>query len=188
MPSSDPITIPKVLSIVERIRPRSILDVGCGNGRYGVLFRELLDWNHGRLDPSAWWMHMDGVEIDESYLNPIHFYVYQRILKGNFLEVSFDRQYDLVFMGDVLEHFTEAQWRTAQAKARILGHVTLISCPNHRGSLAQGEWHGHEHERHHVLLSPELVGGRCLYASSKAFICGFDNRNIGILDHKDVCP
>ncbi len=187
MPSSDPTSIPKVLAIVERVRPKSVLDVGPGNGRYGFLFREALDWNFARFKRDDWYHQIDCCEVDLEYVNGLHNQIYNKIYFGDFLTVQFEGRYGMVFMGDVLEHWREGDWQQALKKARQISDVTLIVSPNHKASISQGAWHGHEHETHHVILSPALVGGRCLYANSKLFITGFDNRGTGILDSRDIC-
>ena len=188
MPSSDYNSIPKVLQVVEHLGPLSILDVGVGNGRYGFLFREVLDWNHGRIAPEDWAVQIDGVEVEQDYLQSHHKDIYNRIMLGDWLtDISLSDVYSLIFMGDVLEHFKEGDWQQALVKARAFSDVTLVVCPNHVASLAQGAWHGHEHERHHVLLTPDKLGGRLLYGNSKIFMVGFDNRGVGCLDSKDAC-
>jgi SAM-dependent methyltransferase len=187
MPSSDYNSIPKVLKIVEHLHPRSILDVGVGNGRYGFLFREILDWNYARFAKESWQIEIDGVEIDPEYLKNYHRSIYNEILLGDFLSANLNQGYDLIFLGDVLEHWKDGEWQKALKKARLHSMFTLVVAPNHNGSLLQGAWRGHEYEKHHVSLSPEIVGGRCLYANSKLFISGFDNDNTGILDSCDIC-
>ncbi|MHC4413011.1 MAG: class I SAM-dependent methyltransferase [Planctomycetota bacterium] len=188
MPSSDPINIPKVLSVVNALNPLSILDVGPGNGRYGFLFRECLDWNWGRLAGDQWKTRIDAVEIDPLYIRPIHRYVYDEIHVCDWLYHDVFTPYDLVFMGDVLEHWPDGQWQQALGKAREHSKFTLVVCPNWTGSINQGSWHGHHQEKHWSVLSPELVGGRCLFANSKSFMCVFDNKNTGLLEGKDICP
>ena len=174
MPSSDPTTIPKVLQIVSLLSPSSILDVGAGNGRYGFLFREVLDYNYGRLQP-PYRVRIDGVEVENEYLSPIHEHVYDNVYTENWLNVELDSRYDLIFMGDVLEHFKE--WQRALMKA------TIVVAPNWRGSGRQGEWMGNKYESHEVELTPAMLGGRCLFANSKCFICSFDNE---LLEGRDV--
>ena len=188
MPSSDYNMISKVLDVVVKIRPESILDVGCGNGRYGFLFRECLDWNHHRLLAHTWSTKIDCVEIDPGYITPVHDYVYNDVYLNDWLDpfVEF-KKYDLIFMGDVLEHFTDNDWPKALKKANRLGSIVLVACPNWEGSIAQEAWYGHEHEAHRTVLSPQIIGGRCLYATSKMFLCGFDNIHWGILNGKDIC-
>ena len=43
MASSNYDAIPWVLDAVREFKPQSVLDIGCGAGKYGVLFREYLD-------------------------------------------------------------------------------------------------------------------------------------------------
>lgn len=187
MPSSDPTTIPKILDIVAKINPSTILDVGPGNGRYGFLFREILDWNYGRLRKEEWKLNLSCIEIDRTYITPIHHYIYDSILIGDWLYEPTSNQYDLIFMGDVLEHWPDPLWKQALARANEQSAFVLVVSPNWKGSLAQKSWHGHHQEKHWAVLSPQSVGGRCLYANSKLFICAFDNVGSDLLEDKDVC-
>jgi len=187
MPSSDPMTIPKVLSAVKSISPNSILDVGVGNGRYGFLFRECLDWNYGRINKRYWNTVIEGVEVEKNYLTDIHKYCYDNVIIGDWLEVSIDNLYDLVFMGDVLEHWPDGEWQLALNKAIGISKATIVVCPNCKESMSQEAWYGYERERHRVVLSPKLVGGQCLFANSKVFMCAFDNHDLGFFDSKDIC-
>ena len=187
MPSSDYNSIPKVLQVVNRIGPLSILDVGVGTGRYGFLFREILDFNYGRFNRSEWHTRIDGVEIDASYILDHHKGLYSIIYNGDFNQVELPGTYNLIFMGDVLEHWADGQWQMALKKAKLNSDILIVVAPNNKESMNQGVWRGHESERHLSLLSPEKVGGKCLFANSKFFMCGFDNRNIGILDDWDIC-
>jgi hypothetical protein len=116
MPTSAPYAIPVIVHAVRQLRPRSILDVGTGFGKYGVLFREYTDiWDAkeaGQLQPKAWRTRIDGIEACTSYLSQLHAFVYDQIHVGDALEVI-DRlgQYDLIFLGDVLEHFEKVAGR-----------------------------------------------------------------------------
>ena len=39
MPTSEYVQIPKVVEVIARLAPRTVLDVGAGYGKYGVLAR-----------------------------------------------------------------------------------------------------------------------------------------------------
>jgi len=186
VPSSDPTTIPKVVSIIKTLMPRSILDVGCATGKYGLLFREYLDISYGRLDPADWEITIDAVEIDESYLTPVHDYIYENVWTTDWLYFSRTNVYDVIFMGDILEHWPEGKWQRALSKAKRLSKIVIVVCPNWQGSITQGSFYGHEQERHRVALTPEIVGGRCLFANSKQFITVFDTYELELLEGKDV--
>ena len=173
MPSSDPITIPKVIEIITQLMPSSILDVGAGNGRYGFLFREVLDMNYRNLKKSEWGVVIDAVEIEPDYISPIHNYVYNNVFVTDWLDFAHIDRYDVIFMGDVLEHF--AEWETALEKAKSCGDVVIVVAPNWPGSIVQGAWNGYEHEKHEVSLSPADVGGRLVFSNSKCFISVFGN-------------
>ena len=180
MPSSDPTTIPKVLQLIKVLSPSSILDIGAGNGRNGLLFREILDHNYGRLSP-PYQVVIDAIEVESRYITPVHEWIYDNIYTENWLEFEPKMRYDLVFMGDVLEHFKE--WQRALMKARRIANTTIVVAPNWKGSGIQGEWGGNKYESHEVELSPAMLGGRCLYANSKCFICSFDS---GLLENRNV--
>ncbi len=186
MPSSDPITIPKVLKLVELLNPRSILDVGVGNGRYGFLFREILDWNYGRFLLPTWETIIDGVEVEPIYVTNVHNNIYNIVYTQEWMKFKPNKSYDLIFMGDVLEHFADGEWQKALEKAKVNSAITIVVCPNWTGSISQGAWGGNEYEKHRVELSPSIVGGRCVFANSKAFICVFDNEMTGTFDDKEI--
>jgi hypothetical protein len=43
MPTSDVCNVPSILTVVGNLQPQSILDIGCGFGKYGMLMREYLE-------------------------------------------------------------------------------------------------------------------------------------------------
>jgi hypothetical protein len=129
-----------------------------------------MDWNYARMEKETWATRIDAVEIDLAYITPVHEYVYNTVYPGDWLDVEVGR-YDLIFMGDVLEHFED--WGPALEKAIAKSETTLVVAPNWQGSIGQGEWHGHVRERHHVELTPSVLGGRTLFCNSKCFIAGF---------------
>jgi hypothetical protein len=112
MAASAPYAIPVIANAVRQLQPRSILDVGVGFGKYGVLFREYVDvWsakNASETKRGGWRLRLEGIEVFEEYLSPLHDYIYDQIHIGEADSVIDGLgQYDVVFMGDVLEHFTK---------------------------------------------------------------------------------
>ena len=110
MPSSRYDIIPFVLDRVVEMKPKSILDIGIGYGKWGVLFREYLDiWDVNEpFDKRG--VNIIGVEAFEDYKNSI-WDVYDEVLIGDIKEhLSLLRSkpmFDLLFMGDIIEHFNK---------------------------------------------------------------------------------
>lgn len=111
MPSSRADHIPFVLDIVEALNPLSILDIGIGFGKWGYLFREYLDIVPAERQPDryaskGWQVRIDGIEGFPQYISDIQRAVYSNIYLEQ-VEALVPRldQYDVIFMGDVIEHF-----------------------------------------------------------------------------------
>ena len=120
MPSSRYDLIPRVLDVVVQQKPTSILDIGIGFGKWGVLFREYLDiWDVGEPYENRR-LKLYGVEAFESYDNPI-WQVYDKIFTKDALSIlpvlSQLGKFDLLFLGDVIEHFTKEEGK------RILSEI-----------------------------------------------------------------
>jgi len=139
MPSSDPNNMELILKIARQFKPKSLLDVGCGGGKYGVLFRDYLDshWvGNAFHDPKTWKMRMVGLDIFPEYITPVHKYVYNDIKICDAI-IYFTNQpkekFDLIFMGDVIEHMTKDVGIQLLRNARrhlTSGGMILISTPN----------------------------------------------------------
>lgn len=144
MPSSRVAHIPAVLDYVMQTKPPSVLDIGVGFGKWGYLFREYLEVWDGHLD----WTHtIDGIEVFPDYIGEHQSAVYNTIHIGDALGiVPTLGDYDLIFMGDVIEHFTKYDALTLIAACRQHSKAVLITTPD--GFVEQGDVFGNEHERH----------------------------------------
>jgi len=148
MPMSSHETFSKVIWIISHEKPHSILDVGCGDGFYGVAFRRYLDGNvadgRGLHKKDTWQHRIDGLEIYPDYKNPIHDYFYNQILWGvNALEYFQNpkpsQTYDCIFMGDIIEHLEKSDGMKMILNAR--NHlnengILLIVTP-----IVKDQWH-----------------------------------------------
>lgn len=104
MPHSWHYPLTLVMDRVARLQPRSIMDIGIGYGKWGLLVREALDWIPGRLDRPTWQVRIEGVEVFP-YESPLHDWVYDKVTFADVLE--FQEQisgFDLVLINDVIEH------------------------------------------------------------------------------------
>jgi hypothetical protein len=179
MPSSFYDAIPVVLAAAMELRPRSILDVGIGFGKYGLLFREYLDVSAqttGGLafDPRRRGVRIDGIEAFQPYVTDLQRAVYDTIYTGEAQALLPGLgPYDLVFMADVLEHFTKADGRILLSQALAKAHrgVLVVTPAIH---FDQGPVFGNPYEVHRSFWTPGdfaayadvdvLVWRRCLLA------------------------
>ena len=160
MPSSRPNTIPTVIHLVRQLRPRSILDVGVGFGKWGHLFREYTDILEAEREPARyqrekWQVRIDGIEGYAAYLTPMHQYLYERIYIGDAAVLMKDlSNYDVIFLGDIVEHFEKMAGLelldTAFAHAK---QAVVVSTPKYE--TAQEDLCGNELERHRSLWREE---------------------------------
>jgi hypothetical protein len=156
MPSSRPNTIPTVIHLLRQLKPKSILDVGVGFGKWGHLFREYTDILEAEHEPARyqrenWRVRIDGLEGHPAYLTPMHRFLYNRIHIGDAATLLPKLpSYDLIFLGDIIEHFDKsaglALLSNALAKA---GKAVIVSTP--KFETEQEDLCGNELERHRSL-------------------------------------
>jgi hypothetical protein len=176
MPSSRPELIPAVVNLVMQLQPRSILEIGTGFGKYGFLFREYLEiWGAAedteRLDPSMWQVRIDGIEFYEPYVTDVQRKIYDNLIVGDAMtEIDALGGYDLIFMGEVIEHFPKEDGRVLIEKCRAhANQMIVISTPNYLSH--QGAVYGNDRETHHCLWTCEELrrypGGHCFLISGR---------------------
>lgn len=144
MPTSHLGIIAPVVNLVKSFNPASILDVGCGFGKYGLLFREYLEVSEGRYAKKDWTVKIDALEIFPNYLTPVHKYVYDNVIIGDALKADYS-PYDVVFFGDIIEHLEKEDALDLISRVSKTSQV-LISTPN--GFYKQGEHFGNKYEIH----------------------------------------
>lgn len=134
MPTSVTSQIPPIMEIFMLKKPKTILDVGIGYGKYGLLIREYLDNKIDRLD---------GVEIFEPYITKIQKSIYDNIYLTDIRSFQPQVKYDMILMADVIEHMTKEEG--ISLLKRLPGNK-IIATPN--GYTEQGESYGNIHETH----------------------------------------
>lgn len=149
MPSSPFQQLTQIAEIIRLLNPMSILDIGIGFGKYGVLAREYLDVNSGHLRREDWQRRIDGIEVFEGYLSPLHEYIYDHIYFGDAREATkgLTARYDLILLIDVLEHFDRNQGLAFLQHLTTIGRNILVSTPS--GYVEQGPLFGNHFEEHH---------------------------------------
>jgi hypothetical protein len=158
MPSSRPNTIPIIIHLLRQLKPQSILDVGVGFGKWGHLFREYTDILEAEREPPRyrrenWRVRIDGIEGHAAYLTDMHRFLYNEIHLGDagaLLKAL--PNYDLIFLGDILEHFEKAAGKELLQDAFAhAGKAVIVSTP--KFETEQEELCGNELERHRSLWS-----------------------------------
>ena len=132
-----------------QLNPQSVLDIGAGFGKYGLLCREYLEY----WGPNAgldWKRKIDAVEVFPKYIAPLHHYVYNNIYVDDVLKILPKlKGYDLVLLIDVLEHFYKPGGSALVESLVSHNKGILISTPKEWNE--QDDVFGNEYERHKTL-------------------------------------
>lgn len=148
MPTSWYQVIPAVLYQIQSLQVRSVLDVGIGFGKYGMLIREALEVPLGRYHKHQWQMKVDGIEVFPGYKNPIHQYCYDQVYYGDVLSLAAELpSYDVILLIDVLEHFDKETGKSLlQQLVSHINQCLLVSTPLYPDP--QGAFLGNANEAH----------------------------------------
>jgi hypothetical protein len=149
MPTSDPANIPFVVEQLIRLQPKSVLDVGVGFGKWGVLAREYVDVWANRCTPDEWELRVEGIEIHEPYRNAIWGAAYDIVHVGD-ARLLIDRlgRYDVAIFCDVIEHMSKEDGRVLLAKlAERCNHV-IVTTPVAFWAAEHDPAARNPHERH----------------------------------------
>lgn len=116
---------------IKKINPKSVLDIGVGFGRWGILCREFLDVWEGRVFRDSWVTEIDGIEVFEKNIDDYHRNFYNNIFIGDAFELvnSKLKKYDLIIMGDVLEHFDKEKGEALLKRCIQYGNNVLLNVP-----------------------------------------------------------
>jgi hypothetical protein len=191
MPASSYTHISTVVHFLQAIWPKRVLDVGIGNGAYGLLARQYLDVAHERVLPESWQHTIDGVEIFEAYRNPVWAFAYNRVTIGDARQVIASiENYDLILFNDVLEHVEREEARSLIRAALDRCKCVVATTPS--GHYPQGAWGGNEAERHLCTLGPkdfDALIAMVRTGDTSCFVCSRDPESIErIKDAAAGCP
>ena len=118
--------------VINKIKPKTALDIGCGCGTYAKMFPDL-EWT--------------GVEIWKPYISQWGLnFLYKTLHNVDAREWEPTQRYDVAFLGDVLEHMTAEEANALVRKVAACSTTQIISIPI--GSYPQEEYDGNPYERH----------------------------------------
>lgn len=162
------------MDLIINLNPNSILDIGAGFGKYGVLCREYLELWDGREIYDKFTRRIDAVEAFEEYITPVHRFVYNNVYVDNVLKIidNLKLNYDLVLLIDVLEHFDKEKGALLVRKI-LTGHGgIIISTP--KKFINQIDAFGNEYEIHRSQWKQaelSLFGSSLFLKDDVSYIC-----------------
>jgi hypothetical protein len=135
--------LPFVIETLLHINPKTVLDVGVGFGKIGLLIREYLEDMQGRTNPKQWQIVIHGIEIYEPYhRDSFQNIIYNEIVYNNALNIDdilyntiyhfkTDTQsnYDLLTCFDCVEHNKKDDAIILLNKFKKYAKKILISIP-----------------------------------------------------------
>ena len=153
MPTSHFQQLNEIMRLVMICKPKSVLDIGVGFGKYGMLCREYLELWSGYNQQQV---RIDGIEVFQKYLNELHDCIYNQIFVGDALDVlpMLGRHYDLILLIDVLEHFHFDDGLKVLKRCGEIGDNVLVSTPREfKPQSASADGNEFEIHRSHWELS-----------------------------------
>ncbi len=142
--------------LIHRLAPARTLDIGIGTlGRWAMLVREFTDVWQGKVRAETWTGRIDGIEAFPKQVSELHRLLYDRILVGDAFEVIDGLgDYDLVILGDVLEHFPEDRAKPMLEKClRRSAHVLVVTPLGTLEEWPLGAEYGNPWEIHRVAFT-----------------------------------
>ena len=164
MPIGNAYATGNIIAFIEQYylknRKLNVLDIGCGIGHNGFIFREMFDIRYLRLKPKNWLHWVEAIEIHQDYRNPIWDYFYNKVTLGDCLEIIpvLDKEFDIVFATEILEHFEKEQaYFLLDNVLKKLDHdgsvIITIPLGNEKAILEQKDLFGNIHEKHRTYLT-----------------------------------
>lgn len=152
MASSFSSQIPAIVHVLQKLSPKSVLDIGKGFGKYGFLIHEYIGIDvQKRPNPELTMaqqssVKIDAIEVDKDLLLPHLSQFYNEVFAGDVFEIYKSLpQYDLILMIDVIEHLDKenaiAMLKYFLSKNSILLIATPVSF--FKQELYQSEFEHH---------------------------------------------
>jgi len=147
MPISYPGALTHIGYSIIRMRPKTVLDIGCGSGMFGFMARQYTDLDLRRYPKHSWQTKIDGIEVFPAYITDVHHYIYDHVYIGDAIEVlSNVPDYDLMICADVIEHMDEAKGKFLLELMHAKSKKFFVVTPDRW--IPQGEVFGNPFERH----------------------------------------
>ncbi len=158
MPSSRPDGLEAFIKRIMELQPKSILDVGCGFGKYGFLCREYLDIWATDSDYHEHTVNIEGIEVFRDYTSSLQLNIYDWIYEIDATVLPWRDDfptmlpsYDLIIMSDILEHMDNPievldyalslgkVYVKTPTRVTLQGEVYGNVFETHKGTVPEGE-------------------------------------------------
>lgn len=153
MASSFAEQIPIILHVVRQLRPTTVLDIGKGFGKYGLLLHEYCGVDYSRKpEPGVALKEqssiaIDAVEVNRDYDFPHNNSLYREIFWQEVM-AAYEAlpQYDVVLMVDVIEHLSKENGVKLVEHFVNRGSVCVIASPREyfQQDLFDSHWEHHQ--------------------------------------------
>lgn len=124
-----------IKELVTKIQPRTVLDVGAGYGTYPRLLKDCINAEWTAIE--IWPKYIADYNLDTLYSN---------IYLDNVITWVPDKQYDLVILGDVIEHMEVNDAINVINKMKSIAKTVIVSIP--LGYYPQDEYENNPYEKH----------------------------------------
>jgi hypothetical protein len=161
MPFCDPANIPFVVSELQRLQPKSVVDVGAGMGGWGVVVREYLEFWYGRIERKDWKTELTGIEIFPGYRNEL-WTMYDHMEVGDAVTVLPRLSaFDVGLCCDVIEHLDKDTGRVLLETMLDRCATVILTTPVEFWPTG-GPLHDANPKQHHLSLweSKDFAGTR----------------------------
>ncbi|RCX16954.1 methyltransferase family protein [Fontibacillus phaseoli] len=138
------------IELIRQVSPSRVLDIGIGFGRWGMICREFLDVWQGRVHREQWMTVIEGIEIFPKNVDEYHSYFYNEIHIADAYELLTQHKvgtFDLIILGDVLEHFDKERAIALLEACLQTGRYVLLNIPI-GNDWPQGSEYGNDYEMH----------------------------------------
>jgi len=185
LPSSHWSKLTPVMELVVGSGATSVLDVGTGSGKFGVLCREYLEVypardsviqarDRAQAELAGAKIRLEGIEGCAEYISALHDLVYDRLYIGDAVTVLrslAEGAYDLVLLIDVLEHLPKDHGFSLLQQCRRVGRTVIVATP--RGFTSQSALFGNDLECHRCQWSRRELrraGARLVFRAGESYV------------------
>ena len=133
----------------------SVLDIGMGYGKYGMLIRDLFETPFGNFTKDKFRIRIDGVESFPEALT-FQYDIYNNIYGKKLQEFTPEIKYDIALYIDILEHMEKEESISEFKRLMSFAKRNIIATP--KTFILQKLEVNKEFDQHKAQINPEDFG------------------------------